>query len=72
MIRFIFKELVGLFVDDEFLALAILAVVAGVAFLVFFEIGSNLLSGLVLVVALPCVLILSVVRGLRRGKRPMR
>jgi hypothetical protein len=69
MIGALFKELIGLFVDDEFLALAILAAVAVFALLKFSDIVSETLSGLVLVIALPLVLVVGVLRTLRRGRR---
>jgi hypothetical protein len=68
MIGALFKELIGLFVDDEFLALAILAAVAVFALLKFSDIVSETLSGLVLVIALPLVLVVGVLRTLRRGR----
>jgi hypothetical protein len=69
MIRSVLKELIGLFVDDEFLALAILAVVAIVGVLAFSGIVSKASCGLALVIALPLVLVLSVLRTLRRAAR---
>jgi hypothetical protein len=69
MIRSVLKQLIGLFVDDEFLALAILAVVAIVAALAFSGIVSKASCGIGLVIALPLVLVLSILRTLRRDAR---
>ena len=68
MIGSILKEIIRLFIDDEFLALAIL-VVAAIAGALAFSGMSKALSGLVLVIALPLVLVLSVFRTLRRSAR---
>lgn len=67
-LRLIGREFVGLFIDDEFLALAILAVVAVAAAAASLDmpslaVGSLLLAGCV------GVLLISVVRGARRDRR---
>lgn len=61
----ILKELFGLFVDDGFLALAVLIaiVVIGGASLLGWLTGA--VTGLLLVIAVPGILIISVVRGVR-------
>jgi hypothetical protein len=69
MIHSALKELIGLFVDDEFLALAIMAVVAIAGVLAFSDMVSKAACGLVLVIALPLVLVISVLRTLRRTAR---
>jgi len=68
MIASVLKEILGLFVDDEVLALAVLAVVAIVGALAFSGMSKGV-CGLVLVIALPLVLIISVLRTLRRNAR---
>ena len=64
LLRLILAELVGMFVDDEFLALAILAVVVLAAAASY--LGQPLVAGLILLVGCVGVLVTSVVRGLRR------
>jgi hypothetical protein len=68
MIVSILKEIIGLFVEDEFLALAILGVVAIAGALAFSAIPKAA-CGIVLVIALPLVLVMSVLRTLRRSAR---
>jgi hypothetical protein len=70
MIRSVFKGLVSLFVDDEFLALAVLVTVAVVTLLVLSGLGSSTLCGVLLVVALPAELIVGVLRTVRRATHP--
>lgn len=66
MIKGIWSELVGLFVDDEFLAIAIVALVMSVGILRYLEIIDPVLGGAGLVIGLPAILIAGVVRTLRR------
>ena len=66
MIKGIWSELVGLFVDDEFLAIAIVALVMGVGVLRYLEIVDPVVAGAGLVIGLPAILIAGVVRTLRR------
>jgi hypothetical protein len=69
MIGAIVKELIGLFVDDELLAAAILVVVAFVGALAFFRVAPGWVVGLMLVLALPAALAASVLRSARRATR---
>jgi hypothetical protein len=69
MIGAIVKQLVGLFVDDELLAVAILVVVAAVALLAWIGAASAWLAGLLLTVLLPATLAASVLRSVRRARR---
>lgn len=66
LLRLIFRELVGLFVDDEKLALSILAVVGACWLLVHAVHGSAFSTGLLLVSGCVGVLIASVLQGARR------
>ncbi len=65
VLRLVWRELVGLFVDDEFLAIAVLAVVVAAALA---GRGASAATALVLVAGLPCVLLASVLRGSRRKR----
>lgn len=67
LVKLIWGEVVGLFVDDGFLAIAILVVVGGAAVLAFGFRTSGELVGAVLVLGCIGVLVGSAVRGLRRG-----
>ena len=67
MIGAIFKELIGLFVDDELLAAAILCAVALITALALTGLTPSWLVGLLLAVILPAALTVSVLRGVRRG-----
>ena len=69
MIATAVKELIGLFVDDELLAAAILVVVALVSALAFFGAAPSWVIGLVLALALPAALAASVLRSARRPVR---
>ena len=69
MIGAIVNQLIGLFVDDEFLAVGILAVVAAVALLTLIGGSATWLAGLLLVVLLPATLAESVRRSARRPPR---
>ena len=66
MIKGIWAELVGLFVDDEFLAIAIVALVIGIGVLRYLEIIDPVIGGAGLVIGLPAILISGVIRTLRR------
>jgi hypothetical protein len=72
MIGEIVKQLIGLFVDDEFLAVAILAIVAVACALAFLGVSPTWLAGLILTLALPAALASSVLRGVWRARRPTR
>ena len=65
--KLIWGEVVGLFVDDEFLAIAILVVVVVAAILSFGFHAPGELVGAVLVLGCIAVLVGSAVRALRRG-----
>ena len=69
MIGAIVKELIGLFVDDELLAAAILCVVGVISALTLFVGAPSWLAGLLLALALPATLAASVLRSARRKKR---
>jgi hypothetical protein len=62
------KALIGLFVDDEFLAAAILLVVAAAAALALSGSAPAWLVGALLAVALPAALTAGVVRTVRRAR----
>lgn len=66
MIKGIWAELVGLFVDDEFLAIAIVALVIGIGVLRYLEIIDPVIGGAGLAIGLPAILIAGVIRTLRR------
>ena len=68
ILRLIGREFVGLFIDDEFLALAVLAVVAASAAVAAVGMPS-LAAGSVLLAGCVGVLLISVVRGARRDRR---
>ena len=67
MIGAIVKQLIGLFVDDELLAAAILCVVALVSVLTLSGVAPDWLAGLLLTLALPAALAASVLRSARRA-----
>ncbi len=69
VINLIFREFVGLFVDDAFLAVAILAVIAGCAAIAVYAGVSGLAMGGLLLAGCVAVLLASVVRGSRRKPR---
>jgi hypothetical protein len=69
MIVEIVRQLIGLFVDDGFLAAAILAAVAIASALALFGAEPAWLAGLILTLALPAALAASVVRSARRETR---
>lgn len=66
LLRLIFNEIVGLFVDDEQLALSILAVVAACWLMVQYVHDHSILIGLLLLVGCLVVLTASVMKGARR------
>ena len=72
MIGEIVKHLIGLFVDDEFLAVAILAIVAVAGALAFLGVSPTWLAGLILTLALPAALASSVLRSVWRARRTTR
>ncbi len=72
MIGEIVKQLIGLIVDDEFLAAAILAAVAVAGALAFLGVSPTWLAGLMLTLALPAALAFSVLRSAWRARRPER
>jgi hypothetical protein len=64
----VIKELIGLFVDDEFLAAAILVVVAAAALLALSGAAPPWVVGIFLSVALPAALVKGVVRTVGRAR----
>ena len=69
MISVIVKQLIGLFVDDELLAAAILCAVGLISALALSGAAPGWLVGLMLAVALPAALAASVWRSAWRGTR---
>ena len=69
MIAEIVKQLIGLFVDDELLAVGILVAVAAVALLALIGALPTWLAGLLLTVSLPAALAASVLRSVQRARR---
>jgi hypothetical protein len=65
MIAAVVKELIGLFVDDELLAAAIVCAVALIAALALSGLAPGWLAGLLLALALPTALAASVWRSAR-------
>lgn len=68
LLRLIFHEFVGLFVDDERLALSILAVVAGCWLVVRYAHDTSIIVGVLLLVGCLGVLMASVIQGARKGR----
>jgi hypothetical protein len=66
LIRLIVGEVVGLFVDDEFLAVAIVALVVVAAALAQWSPVPHLWVGLLIVLGCPAVVAASILRGLMR------
>jgi hypothetical protein len=62
----IFKELIGLFVDDELLAATILCGVALIGALALSGLAPGWLVGLLLALGLPAALVASVLRSAQR------
>ncbi|HEX9170909.1 MAG TPA: hypothetical protein VF886_18590 [Roseiarcus sp.] len=69
MIGAIVNELIGLFVDDEFLAATTLCSVVLISALALSGVAPGWLVGLMLLVALPATLAASVLRSARRKTR---
>ncbi len=69
MIGEIVRQLVGLFVDDELLAAAILAAVGFIALLTVFGGMPAWAAGLLLAVSLPAALAASVLLSARRARQ---
>lgn len=67
LLALVFAEFVGMFIDDEFLAVALLAVVGFAAVLAFVAHASPVLVGLALLAGCLIVLVASAVKGIRRG-----
>jgi hypothetical protein len=61
LVRWVLRELLGLFIDDEFLALAILGVVALAGALRWSDIAAPLIAGAILFFGCVCVLVASAV-----------
>ena len=69
MIGVVVKQLIGLFVDDELLAAAILCAVGFISALALSGAAPAWLVGLMLALALPAALAASVLRSAGRGTR---
>ncbi|HME84704.1 MAG TPA: hypothetical protein VKG91_09190 [Roseiarcus sp.] len=69
MIGSIIKEILGLFVDDEILAIGILAIVGLAAAITLMQRGGPTVAALVLVIGLPAILVADVLLTLRRSTR---
>ena len=69
MIGSILGEIVGLFVDDEVLAIGILAIVGAAAAIAFTQWAGPTVAALVLVIGLPAILIADVMLTLSRATR---
>ena len=69
MIGAILKEILGLFVDDEILAIGILAIVGAAAAIAFTERAGPTVAAVVLVIGLPVLLVADVMLTLRRATR---
>ena len=67
LVSLIVRELIGMFIDDGFLAIAVLAVVALAATCGFLLAASQLVVGSVLLVGCVFVLVSSVVKASRRA-----
>ncbi len=63
-LRLIFAELVGMFIDDEFLAIAILVIVAAAALCSFALHATSAVVGGILLFGCVAVLALSALRGI--------
>lgn len=66
ILRIIIAEIVGMFFDDELLALAVLAVVGLAALLAYGLHAGSLVVGVLLLVGCVGVLVASTVKALRR------
>jgi hypothetical protein len=69
MIGSIIKEILGLFVDDEVLAIGILAIVGAAAAIAFTRWAGPTVAALVLVIGLPVLLVADVMLTLRSATR---
>ena len=69
MIGAVVKELIGLFVDDELLAAAILCVVGLVSVVALSGVAPGWVVELMLALSLPAALAASVLRSARRATR---
>jgi uncharacterized membrane protein len=69
MIGSIIKEILGLFVDDEILAIGILAIVGAAAAIAVTPWAGPPFAALVLVIGLPAILVADVILTLRRAAR---
>ena len=69
MIGSITKEILSLFVDDELLAIGILAIVGAAAAIALTARAGPTVGALVLVIGLPAILVADVVLTLRRATR---
>jgi hypothetical protein len=69
MIGSIIKEILGLFVDDEVLAIGIIAIVGAAAAIAFTQWAGPTAAALVLVIGLPVLLVADVMLTLRRATR---
>ncbi len=69
MIGSLIKEILGLFVDDESLAVGILALVGLAGGITLLPWAGKPIAGLILVIGLPAALVASVLRTLKRTTR---
>ncbi len=67
ILRLIVAEFIGMFIDDEFLAIAVLVVVGIAAALTYAFHATAFIVGTVLLLGCIAVLVASAVRGIRRG-----
>lgn len=65
--KLIVAEFIGMFIDDEFLAMAVLVVVGIAAALAYAFHATAFIVGTVLLLGCIAVLVASTVRGIRRG-----
>jgi hypothetical protein len=70
MIGAVATQLIGLFVDDGFLAAGILIAVAAIASLILLGALPAWLAGLLLTLSMPAALAASVARNARQAPRP--
>lgn len=67
IVKLIVAELIGMFIDDELLAIAVLVVVGIAAALAYAFHTAAFVVGAVLLLGCVAVLVASAVRGIRRG-----
>lgn len=67
IVKLMVAELIGMFIDDEFLAIAVLVVVGIAAALAYAFHTATLVVGAVLLLGCVGTLVASAVRGIRRG-----